>query len=38
MSKNKLSNLEIYNTRKIEALNSVNALKNKVDESEAKEN
>jgi hypothetical protein len=38
MTKNKLSNIEVYNAKKIEALNSINMLKNKVDESEAKEN
>lgn len=36
MSKNKLSSVEIYNSKKIEALNSINALKSKVEESEAK--
>ena len=38
MGKNKLGNLELFNTKKIEVLNSINALKAKVDESEAKEN
>jgi hypothetical protein len=38
MTKNKLGNIELYNAKKIEALNSINILKNKVDESEAKEN
>jgi len=36
MGKNKLGNLELYNTKKIEVLNSISALKSKVEESEAK--
>ena len=38
MVKNKLGNLEFYNSKKMEVLNSINALKVKVDESEAREN
>ena len=38
MGKNKLGNLDLFNTKKLEVLNSINALKSKVDESEAKEN
>ena len=36
MVKNKLGNLEFYNSKKMEVLNSINALKVKVDESEAR--
>lgn len=38
MTKNKLGNLEAYNAKKAEALNAINALKGKVEESEAREN
>ena len=38
MVKNKLGNLEFYNSKKMEVLNSINALKVKVEESEAREN
>ena len=38
MSKNKLGNLEFYNSRKIQALNAIATLKGKVQESQAKQN
>ena len=38
MQRNKIPNLEICNAKKAEALNTIQALKAKVDEAEAKEN
>jgi formate-dependent nitrite reductase cytochrome c552 subunit len=38
MSKNKLGSLELFNSKKVEVLNSIADLKGKVEESEAKEN